>query len=184
MGKGLPQSSSLTLSHESKPQRSEDRVALATASQVKPKGHVNMRSAHLPHNRVRKSFSLASRTHQSFVDETDVNKIMAKYQKTGLIDHVNTYGGQYAEMPKLNDFTDCMNTVTSANSMFADLPATVRDRFQNDPGQFLDFLSDDKNRADLIEMGLIPPAEDVEEETTPPEDPPPPEPPEPLPAAS
>ena len=38
--------------------------------------------------------------------------------------------------------------------MFLDLPAKVRDRFKNDPGQFLEFATDPSNVDELVKMGL------------------------------
>lgn len=111
-------------------------------------------------------------------NECDINSIMAKYQKTGLIDHVKTHGGSYGDMPELSEFHDAMNIITGANSMFAELPATVRNRFQNDPGEFLDFISDEENRNELVEMGLIAPEEEPEAPSSTPEEPPDPEKPE------
>ena len=35
------------------------------------------------------------RTRQSMRDECDINAIMRKYIKTGAIDHVNKYSGEY-----------------------------------------------------------------------------------------
>lgn len=115
-----------------------------------------MRSAFIVHDRVQKTFEGPSMTKQSFKDEVDINNILAKYQKTGLLDHVATYGGSYGDMPTHDDFHEAMNIVTNANSMFADLPATVRERFDNDPAKFLDFVSDPENREALVEDGLIP----------------------------
>jgi len=121
-----------------------------------------MRSAYYPHEPVTKAFLLPSMAKQSMKDECDINLIMAKFQKTGLIEHVKTYGMSYGDMPDLPEFVDAMNLITDANSMFAELPATVRNRFKNDPKEFLDFVSDDDNRNELVELGLIAPTETPE----------------------
>lgn len=122
-----------------------------------------MRSAYITHDRVQKTFSGVSRTHQSFKEETDVNNILKKYQRTGLIDHVNKFGGQYADMPDEADFHSAMNLVVDAQDMFGELPATVRARFQNDPAEFLDFIATAENRDELVDAGLIPPLDEPAE---------------------
>ena len=47
-----------------------------------------------------------------------------------------------------------MQIVATANSMFQDLPSSIRNQFQNDPGQFLDFVQDPENLEEMREMGL------------------------------
>lgn len=116
-------------------------------------------SAYHPHKRVQ-CFPLGpSMTKQAMAEEANINIIMARYEKTGLVNHVNQYGGQYADMPNQSDFHEAMNLVTSAQQMFADLPAGVRDKFKNDPGEFLDFMSDEENLPEMVEMGLVGPEE-------------------------
>ncbi len=118
---------------------------------------VNLRNVYYPHDRVQVGPGGPSMTQQHFKDETNINLILAKYAKTGLIDHVNKYGGHYADMPAEDDFHAAMSLVTNAQSMFADLPSGIRANFENDPGQFLDFVDNPDNREEAIEMGLFPP---------------------------
>lgn len=115
-----------------------------------------LRSAYYPHPRVHSVPEGASMTQQNFRDETDINLILAKYAKTGLLDHVNKFGGRYADMPDENDFHTAMSLVTNAQSMFNELPSGIRSKFYNDPSQFLDFLDNPENREEAIEMGLYP----------------------------
>ena len=41
-----------------------------------------------------------------------------------------------------------------ADEMFAELPAKIRGRFENNPQQFLDFCEDPDNEAEAIELGI------------------------------
>ena len=82
-----------------------------------------------------------SMTQQHFKDECDINQILARYQKTGVIDHVNTYAEQYGEMDGAT-FTEHMQAVARAQNMFEALPSTAREHFRNDPAQFLDYISE------------------------------------------
>lgn len=94
-----------------------------------------------------------SMTKQSFKNECDINNILKKHAKTGLINHVNQYEGNYDVATSL-DFKQAMDLVTSAQQMFDDLPSSVRDRFQNDPAQFLDFVQNPDNAQEMVKMGL------------------------------
>ena len=107
-----------------------------------------------PRKRVQLKFAKKGRTKQSFADECDINNIMAKYQKTGAITHVNRHGAQY-DFATSTDFTEAMRTVVTAQNMFDGLPSSIRTRFANDPAQFLDFVQDANNTAEMKKLGLI-----------------------------
>lgn len=92
-------------------------------------------------------------TKQSFKDECDINKILARFQKTGALSHYMASGPQYGEITQAT-LSDAMNIVATANTMFEELPSSIRDRFKNDPGEFLDFVQDPKNAEEMAELGL------------------------------
>lgn len=95
-----------------------------------------------------------SLTKQSFHDETEINNIMRRYRETGIIEHVKKYQGRYGEFDTVPDYQTALNRLHEAQEMFMSLPADIRKRFQNDPGEFLAFATDPKNADELIEMGL------------------------------
>ena len=97
-----------------------------------------------------------TRTHQSGKDECDINKIMAKYVRTGVLDHQKEHGENYGFCTSL-DLHEALVTVRQADEMFNDLPSSIRTKFDNEPGQFLDFVQDPNNSAELIELGLAKP---------------------------
>lgn len=103
---------------------------------------------------VRKAFNLPSKAKQAFASECDINTIMARYQKTGLIEHVNEHGPRYGDAASYTDYHASMNLVAETNSMFSELPAQIRSQFDNDPSLFLDFIADPENREEMIKMGL------------------------------
>lgn len=105
--------------------------------------------------RVQKFFKKPSKTKQSFRDECDINNIMKRYEKDGLIAHVNRYSGQYGDFGDAPLFQDAMNKVIAAEEMFMSLPAAVRTRFKNDPGAFIAFATDEKNRDEMKRLGLL-----------------------------
>ena len=95
-------------------------------------------------------------TEQNHKDETDINNIVRKYNKTGLIDHLNQFEKQYGDMTGY-DYQEAMNTVAAANTMFEGLPSSIRNKFDNDPAKFINFVDDEANADKLVEMGLAKP---------------------------
>ena len=97
-----------------------------------------------------------SLTEQAHKDKSCINKIIAKYRKTGLINHVSAKQGSYGDFLGVSSYQEALDRVAIAQDDFSTLPANIRKRFDNDPGKFLDFMSDEANQAEAMEMGLIP----------------------------
>nr|QJB20409.1 MAG: internal scaffolding protein [Microvirus sp.] len=97
-----------------------------------------------------------SHVQQNMADETDINNIMSKYQKHGVLTHVNRYAGQYGDFSGVPDYKTGLERVQAAEEMFQSLPAKIRDRFGNDPAQFIDFATDASNIDEMRKMGLAP----------------------------
>ena len=111
-----------------------------------------------------------SRTKQGFAEESEINNIMARYEKTGLLEHVNSFKGDYGDYTNVpQSFDQALNQVKEAQEMFMTLPASIRERYDNDPGRFLTFV-DGATREELQEAGLIAP-EDRRDPNAPPEPP-------------
>lgn len=101
-----------------------------------------------------------SRAKQSMKEETDINFIIRRFQKTGVIEHAKQFAGTYEDFMDI-DFHQAMNVVAEAESMFLTVPSSIRKRFNNDPGEFLAFATDPKNLTEMREIGLAPAAPDV-----------------------
>ena len=93
-------------------------------------------------------------TKQSFKDDCDINVIMDRYARTGVLP-------QSATPPKALDlvglpapYKEAMDYIISANTAFAEMPAKIRAQFDNDPARFVEFCSNPDNRNAIIEMGL------------------------------
>jgi phage internal scaffolding protein len=95
-----------------------------------------------------------SRTKQSFKDECDINKILARARKNDVIEHVNRAQPHYGDI-KPFDLATALMTVKTANDMFAGMSSKVRNEFDNDPVRFLDFVQNPDNKERCIELGLI-----------------------------
>lgn len=99
-----------------------------------------------------------SMTKQSHKKECDINNIMAKYQKTGLCSHIAAHAPHYQDVPAI-DYQDAMNKIIAVDEMFAELPSSVRKRFNNDPYEFVDFTSNPDNIDELRDLGLCKPVQ-------------------------
>lgn len=93
-------------------------------------------------------------TKQEFKAESDINTIMASYMRTGELPHINELAPQFLDVTDM-DFQTHMNTIRQAQEYFDMLPSAIRNRFQNDPGEFVDFTSNPDNRPELARMGLL-----------------------------
>ena len=110
-----------------------------------------------------------SRTQQQFKEECDIHNILAKFRRTGVLEHTTRYQGRY-DFATSTTFQEAMNTVAEVNTMFETVPSEIRNRFGNDAGAFLEFVQDPANRDELEELGLIPrvePGRGVASETAP-----------------
>ncbi len=111
---------------------------------------------------------------QAFADACNINKIMERYQKTGVVDHFNNHGASYGEVSS-QSFTEAMQLVANSQTMFNDLPSRARDHFDNDPVKFLEYFDDidpenPPNFETLQDLGLLDPdARIPEPDTTGPE---------------
>jgi len=114
-------------------------------------------SAYSPKLRVQITCTKPGRTKQSFKAECDINTILARFLKTGVLDFTNKNEARYGDTTGL-EYTQAMQTVAAARSLFAELPAHLRSRFENEPAKFLAFVQDEKNREEAQELGLLKPA--------------------------
>jgi phage internal scaffolding protein len=112
--------------------------------------------------RVQKIFTKPSRTKQAFKHEVDINRIMAKYQKTGLLPVTNK-SPLYGDFSSIPDFETASNKLIAAQNAFDAQPASLRKRFNNNPSELLHFLQDESNRDEAIKLGLVPKPEPIQE---------------------
>lgn len=95
-----------------------------------------------------------SLTQQHFKDETDIQKIIKQYDRTGLIRHVARGVAQYGDYSEINEYREALDVVMMANASFMELPAAVRRRFNNDAGEFFEFATNPANAEEMVAMGL------------------------------
>lgn len=96
-----------------------------------------------------------SKTQQQFLKECDVNEILKKYEKTQTLNHVNSIQGNFGDFSNVTDYQSSLNAVMAAHDSFMGLSADIRSKFGNDPGNLIQFLSDDKNYDQAYQLGLL-----------------------------
>lgn len=95
-----------------------------------------------------------SYTRQEFYRECDINRMMAKYMKTG-VPPVGVGLGRYGDFSSVEDFMQAQEIVRDAVAQFSMLPSKVRERFGNDPSRFLAFIADKANLEEARKLGLL-----------------------------
>lgn len=95
-----------------------------------------------------------SLTRQSEADAADINKIMARYEKTGVLP-VSQREALFIDVSEMGDYRSAVEQVELVNEYFRQLPAKVRAEFDNEPARLLDFMSDPANEARARELGLV-----------------------------
>lgn len=111
------------------------------------------RTAYGPRTKSTIEFEKTGRTKQAHKDETDINLIMAKYVKTGVLEHANKHAGSYG-FASSADFKESLEIIQTAQEMFDELPSQIRTKFENNPADFLDFVQDPANATEMYELGL------------------------------
>ena len=91
---------------------------------------------------------------QQFKDECDINNILRQFNITGLLPEA-PLSPRYGDFTGIGDYHSALNAVIAAEDDFMSLPAHIRARFENDPAQLIDFLSDENNRSEAEKLGLL-----------------------------
>ena len=117
-----------------------------------------------------------SMTEQHHTKHCDINNIINKFKRTGVMEHVNQREAVYTDVSSCPDYHGALEIVRATEEMFSSLPAELRDRFENDAGVYLAWINDAANAEEAVELGLLP-AEQVgaaepPASETPPADPP------------
>lgn len=101
-------------------------------------------------------------TEQHHAKTCNINYIVGKYQKTGLVDHINKHEGSYGDVSNA-DFETAMSLVTEQTTVFNELPSSVRKHYKNDVQTYLEALGTEEGQNE--HRALLNPV--VEQETAP-----------------
>lgn len=114
-----------------------------------------MYSFYREHPRVMKFYDPEdSVTIQSDAEAADINNILDKYRRTGILEHIQTRHAQYGDFSEIGDYQEKLNTVMAVTEVFNSLPVDVREEFDNDPANFIEYASQQENRERLSQLGL------------------------------
>ena len=92
-----------------------------------------------------------SLTEQHHARSCDINTIMARYQQTGIIDHMKHYEPVYGDISDV-DFKRAMDTVARVKTEFHDLPAYIREHFNQDENAYLQAVSTEEGIQELRDI--------------------------------
>lgn len=93
---------------------------------------------------------------QSQKEEADINTIVQRFGITGMLPQ-NVRPPLQEDFVDIVDFHSAQNAIMAARDSFMRMPAGVRARFDNDPGAFVAFCSDEANIDEMRKLGLAVP---------------------------
>jgi Chlamydia-phage Chp2 scaffold (Chlamy_scaf) len=100
------------------------------------------------------SFPEPTLTQQHEQDETDINFIIQRFTRTGILPEARvlpTYGDFTSEA---TDYQSALHLIKQADDAFASLPAQLRAHFRHDPAAFMEFMNNDPDPQLLLDLGI------------------------------
>ena len=99
-----------------------------------------------------------SQTLQSKASDANINNIVARYHKTGVLGNPNfarDVKPMFIDMTQIPDFQTANNIIVKAREAFDRLPVEIRNKFDNDPQKLISFVDNPDNKEECIKLGLI-----------------------------
>ncbi len=96
-----------------------------------------------------------TRTKSEFADEANINNIVKRCMN-GAVMPTGNRTPLFGDFTEVADFTSAQTLIAQANAEFEQLPSDVREKFGNNVSDLMDFLDDENNLAEAIELGLAP----------------------------
>jgi len=94
-----------------------------------------------------------SMTKKEFAADCDINRLVNKYLVTGQNPPQTT--GVFNDVSELGDYKESLEFVMKAQEDFTKLNSNVRNEFNNNPQELIEFLEDNKNFPKAVKLGLI-----------------------------
>jgi phage internal scaffolding protein len=91
---------------------------------------------------------------QHMKDECDINILVERFGVTGSMP-VAPIEPSYGDFSGVGDYHTALNKIRAADEAFMALPAKIRAKFDHDPNALLNFLQNEENRDEAIQIGLI-----------------------------
>lgn len=113
------------------------------------------------------SFPEPSLTNQSDMKDADINEIWKKVEAGAIIKPREPVYGDFSEV---TDFHLMQIALTNAQRVFNQMPVAIRNRFNNNVQELIDFVENPANKKEAVKLGLINPrvlltALDLDEKT-------------------
>lgn len=95
---------------------------------------------------------------QSEKDDADINVIMYRFGKTGQLPQTNKQPLDPDIFHEITDYQSALNAVNQAQEAFMLIPAEIREKFNNNPHEYLLYITDpDTPKEKLKELGVLRP---------------------------
>jgi len=139
----------------------EEDIAIVTANTDNVRTNdINVR-ARGQRRRVTTVIADKSMTKQADLKRACIHNILNKYEKTGLLPQRKAQPIE-GPVPDVNSYHQAMTILVEAQTAFNELPSDIREKFNNNPAEFLEFVNDEENQEEMKEMGLTNPEEVAE----------------------
>lgn len=112
-----------------------------------------------PPPKVSVKFSKPTLTQQQFKQECDINNIIASVDSAGVVNNPLWNGTRrplYGDFSSIQDmdYLQAQNTFLDASARFMELPAKVRQQFNNNPAELLAYLQGNPPVEELAKLGF------------------------------
>lgn len=99
------------------------------------------------------------RTRQDQKDSCDINIIMKRYTKQGVLPRLNAKTPVYDDFTTTLSYHESLEHIRRADDLFMELPAEIRAMCENDPALLIPFVEGGEHIDELIEYGVMDPPE-------------------------
>ncbi len=122
------------------------------------------------------TFTGKTRTKQSEAQDADINAIIKRHDRTGVVTHLASKAPRYGDFSQSVTLQEALDLVHQSDDAFMQLPSEVRRESGNDPARMLELLATQEGTERLIEARLDAeirrePEEEIVPEPTPQPDP-------------
>ena len=104
------------------------------------------------------TFTKPTRTKKAFQADVDLNQVIDRYHKTGILPQMKEQTPHYGDYSQPIDYQEAQNKIMLANNLFGELPAHTRRLFDDNPAQFMEFATNPENLEEMVELGLADPS--------------------------
>lgn len=87
--------------------------------------------------------------------DADINEIVRRLEVTGNVARVNSRPPFYGDVSEFDGLGLALMKVKEAQDLFMTYDANVRERFRNDPVQFVEFLENPDNLKEAQDLGIV-----------------------------